>query len=491
MVILLIKLVVFDLDNVIIDAEAIDEIGKLMGVEEKIMELTKKAMEGEMDFKESIEERVKLLKGAKVDDIKKLAHKLPLMKGAEETIQHLKEKGYKIATITGSFDIIADIIGKKLNLDYIICNKLHHKNGILTGEVTGPLVEKTKYEILQGLLKEEGFSFDECVAVGDGANDISMIESAKLGIAFNAKPIVKEKADAIVEKKDLREIIPLIEELEESDEVSLEEVLDKKREYEDKLSITLKERDGLNKKAKEKKELRDELNKKVKENLDLAIKFRDKRNEINKMVEENKRLRDETNRKIRQLKWSPTRRKRLKLEKEIKKIDKIIETQVLDMKKENELVNRANDLRRELAKIQEDEKTQKKALELKKLSEKYHENVVKLSKEAQEYHEKMIEQFQKTDRIRARADEAHEEFVKFMKLASKKHEESKKIIKRIKQANIEIKRIKSRMDRADAAKTHKRRILEKKKAEKIYKLFKDGKKLTKDELLLLQRYKIV
>ncbi|MDI3483926.1 MAG: phosphoserine phosphatase [Methanobacteriaceae archaeon] len=491
MVILLIKLVVFDLDNVIIDAEAIDEIGKLMGVEEKIMELTKKAMEGEMDFKESIEERVKLLKGARVDDIKKLAHKLPLMKGAKETIQHLKEKGYKIATITGSFDIIADIIGKKLNLDYIICNKLHHKHGILTGEVSGPLVEKTKYEILQRLLEDEGFSFDECVAVGDGANDISMIESAKLGIAFNAKPIVKEKADAIVEKKDLKEILPLIEELEETDEVNLEEVLDKKKEYEDKLSIILKERDELNKKAKEKKELRDELNKKVKENLELAIEFRDKRNEINKIVEENKRLRDETNKKIRKLKWSSTGRKRLNLEKKIKNIDKIIETQVLDMKKENELVNRAKDLRRELAKIQEDEKTQKKAIKLKKLSEKYHENVVKLSKQAQEYHEKMTEQFQKTDKIRARADEAHKEFVKFMKLASKKHEESKKILKRIKQANIEIKRIKSRMDSVNAAKSRKRRILEKKRAEEIYKLFKDGKKLTKDELLLLQRYRIV
>ncbi len=491
MVILLIKLVVFDLDNVIIDAEAIDEIGKLMGVEEKIMELTKKAMEGKMDFKESIEERVKLLKGAKVDDIKKLAQELPLMKGAEETIQHLREKGYKIATITGSFDIIADIIGKKLNLDYIICNKLHQKNGLLTGKVTGPLVKKTKYEVLQELLEDEGFSFDECVAVGDGANDISMIESAKLGIAFNAKPIVKEKADAIVEKKDLREIIPLIEELEETCEVSLEELLDKKKEYEDKLSATLKERDEFNKKAKEKKELRDELNKKVKENLDLAIKFKDKRNEINKMVEENKRLRNETNKKIRKLKWSSTGRKRLKLEKEIKKIDNIIETQVLDMKKENELVNRANDLRRELAKIREDEKTRKKALKLKRLSEKYHENVVKLSKEAQEYHEKMLEQFKKTDEIRAKADEAHEKFVKFMKLASKKHEESKKIMGKIKQVNIEIKRIKSRMDKVDAAKNHKRRILEKKKAEEIYKLFKDGKKLTKDELLLLQRYKIV
>ncbi|BAW32168.1 MAG TPA: phosphoserine phosphatase SerB [Methanothermobacter sp.] len=487
----MIKLVVLDLDNVIIDGEAIDEIGKLMGVEDKIINLTKRAMEGEIDFKESLEERVKLLKGARIDDIKKLAQTLPLMEGAKETIKYLKGKGCKVATITGSFDLIADIIGEKLNLDYIICNKLHHKNGLLTGEVSGPLVEKTKYDILKELLEEEGFSFDECVAVGDGANDISMLESAKLGIAFNAKPIVKEKADIIVEEKNLKCIIPFIEELEESNNITLEEALDKKSEYEDKLSATLKERDELNNKAKEKKELRDELNNKAKEALGLAIKFRDKRNEINKMVEENKRLRDETNKKIRELKWSPFRRKRLKLEKEIRKIDKIIETQVLDMKKENELVNRANDLRKELAKIKEDEKTMAESLELKKLSEKYHENVVKLSNEAQEYHEKMLEQFQKTDEIRAQADEAHNEFVKFMKLASKKHEESKKIMEEIKQVNKQIKAIKSKMGEIEAAKTHKREIIERKKAEEIYKLFKDGKKLTKDELLLLQRYKIV
>jgi len=489
MVILLIKLVVLDLDNVIIDGEAIDEIGKLMGVEDKITDLTKRAMEGEMDFKESIEERVKLLKGANVDDIKKLAQDLPLMKGAKETIKYFKEKGYKVATITGSFDIIADIIGKKLNLDYIISNKLHHNKGLLTGKVSGPLVEKTKYEVLKELLEKEDLSFDECVAVGDGANDISMLESAKLGIAFNAKQIVKEKADAIVEKKDLREIIPFIEALEEPRK--LEKTLNKKIEYEKELSAKLKERDELNEKAKKKRELRDELNKKAKENLDLAIKFRDKRNEINKMVEENKKLRDESNKKIRELKWSPVKRKRLRLEKEIRRIDKIIETQVLDIKKENELVDKAKDLRRELAKLKEDEKTSIKALELKKLSEKYHENVVKLSDEAQEYHEKMLEHFQKTDEIRARADEAHNEFIKFMKLASKKHEESKKIMEKIKEVNIQIKKIRSKMDKIDAAKTQKKEIIERKKAEKIYKLFKDGKKLTKDELLLLQRYNIV
>ncbi len=491
--ILLIKLIVFDLDNVLIDGEAIDKIGKLKGVEKKITEITEKAMEGEIDFEESIKKRVKLLKGVAVEDIKKLAQNLQLMKGAKETINYLQEKGYKIATITGSFDIITEIIKEKLGIDYVLCNNLDHKNGILTGEVSGPLVNKSKYDVLCDLLKRENISFDECVAVGDGANDISMIESARLGIAFNAKPIVKEKADVIVEKKDLREIIPIIEELENSKEdlKGFMDLIEKKKKYENRLSGIIKERNELNRKANEKKKLRDKLNSEVKKKLDLAIKFRDKRNEINKKVEENKKLRNKTNEEIRKLKWSSSGKERFRLQRKIRRIDKIIETRVMDIKKENELVKTANELRKKLAKIQEDVETQKRAAELKRLSEKYHQNVVNLSQEAQEYHEKMLKYFKKTDEIRARADEAHQDFLKFIKLASKKHEESITIRDKIKETKNEIKKLKTRMNKINALKNHRRKILEMKKAEKIYKSFKKGKKLTKDELLLLQKYKIV
>ena len=208
--ILLIKLVVFDLDNVIIDGEGIDEIGKLINIEDQIAAITEQAMQGDIDFETSIKKRVGLLKGVATDDIKTLANEMPLMKGAEETVSSLKENGFEVAIISGSFDIIADTIKGKLDVDNIFTNSLVEEDGILTGEVTGPLVSGSKLDVLSKLIEEKGYTLDECVAVGDGANDISMIESAKYGIAFNAKPALKENADIIVETRDLTDVLNVI-----------------------------------------------------------------------------------------------------------------------------------------------------------------------------------------------------------------------------------------------------------------------------------------
>ena len=131
----LIKLVVFDLDNVIIDGEGIDEIGKLANVEDQIAAITEQAMQGELDFETSIKQRVKLLEGASIKDIEALAEKMPLMAGAEETIKSLKENGFDVAIISGSFDVIANAIKEKLNVDNIFTNSLGQENGLLTGEV--------------------------------------------------------------------------------------------------------------------------------------------------------------------------------------------------------------------------------------------------------------------------------------------------------------------------------------------------------------------
>ncbi|MDD3408604.1 MAG: phosphoserine phosphatase SerB [Methanobacteriaceae archaeon] len=209
----MIKLVVFDLDNVIINGEGIDEIGKLANVQDKIAEITEQAMNGDIDFETSINERVKLLEGASVEEIKKIADELPLNNGAEETIKALKDKGYEIAIISGSFDVIADSIKDKLNIDYLFTNSLSEKDGKLTGEVTGPLVSGSKLDVLSDLLKEKDYDLADCIAVGDGANDISMLEGVGYGIAFNAKPKVKEIADVIVEDNDLNDVLTVIEDL--------------------------------------------------------------------------------------------------------------------------------------------------------------------------------------------------------------------------------------------------------------------------------------
>jgi len=206
-VVLLIKLVVFDLDNVIIDGEAIDEIGKLANVEEEIAEITEKAMQGEIDFETSIKDRVQLLEGTSIEEIQKVASELPLMPGAEDTINGLKEKDIDVAIISGSFDVVADEIKEKLGVDSVYTNSFTVEEGKLTGEVTGPLVTGTKLDVLKDHVEEAGIALEDVVAVGDGANDISMIESAGCGIAFNAKDSVKEIADIVVEEKDLTKVL--------------------------------------------------------------------------------------------------------------------------------------------------------------------------------------------------------------------------------------------------------------------------------------------
>ncbi len=205
----MIKVIVFDLDNVLIDAETIDEVGKRIGVGDEITKITEKAMEGDLDFEFALKKRVSLLKGASLGDIEDVIEKIPLMEGAEDTIRELKRRGYKVATISGSFRNITDRIKKELDLDYAFSNVLHEKNGVLTGKVSGPIIsECSKADALEKIAKMENISTSECAAVGDGANDVCMLKKAGFGIAFNAKPILKEIADVVIEKKDLRELLP-------------------------------------------------------------------------------------------------------------------------------------------------------------------------------------------------------------------------------------------------------------------------------------------
>ncbi|WP_304093895.1 phosphoserine phosphatase SerB [Methanobrevibacter ruminantium] len=614
----MIKLVVFDLDNVIIDGEGIDEIGKLINIEDQIAAITEQAMQGEIDFETSIKKRVGLLKGVATDDIRTLANEMPLMKGAKETVSTLKENGFEVAIISGSFDIIADTIKGKLDVDNIFTNSLVEEDGVLTGEVTGPLVSGSKLDVLSKLIEEKGYTLDECVAVGDGANDISMIESAKYGIAFNAKPALKENADIIVETRDLTDVLNVIinlnsentegdadvdkevavetevvettdvvvenqeeqvadateevvEEIEETEEVveeaeeevaeeetaeeeaedveeeaveeevaedeeeaeeeaaeeeapekaeekpvkeakpkkskkknalpepdfdladTIEGVRVQKDEREERIAKVADEREAFNREAKEQRKIRDELNSELKENLAQAIEFRDQRNEINKQVEENKKARNKVNDEIKSLEWSSGKKDKIRIEAEIKKIDKIIETRVLDIKKENQLVKNANDLRKELAEIKEDDKVKEEAAELKKKSEEYHAKVVELSEQAQEAHEQMLSYFRKTDEIRTAADEAHKLFIQARKNASAKHEEFKMILSEIHVINKKLgsnKNRKRRSDKSGGSSNNKKNREEKERAESIFDKFKNGKKLSTEELLLLQKYDI-
>ena len=560
MVIVLIKLIVFDLDNVIMNGEAIDEIGKIANVEDQIAEITDKAMHGELDFETSIQERVKLLEGVSVEDIVELREKIPLTNGAEETVKSLKDNDYEVIIISGSFDIIADPLKEKLGVDGIFVNSLVEEDGVLTGEVNGDLVSGSKLDVLNNYIANKDISLEECVAIGDGANDISIIEAAGLGIAFNAKPAVKEIADIIVDEEDLTTILPVIEakatedaeaeeevvedetveandetaddvedesvraeaedvvdeevsedeeaadveaESEEADEEiiefnddfvladTIEGVKQQKVEKEEQIAKIVEEREHYNRVAKEQRKIRDELNDSLKENLNKAIEFRDQRNTINKEVEAEKKLRNKANKDLKNLEWSSGKKDKVKLENEIKKIDKIIETRVLDIKKENQLVKNANDLRKQLMDVHEDDKNKEQAQEFRKESEDHHARVVELSEQAQEAHEQMLHYFRKTDEIRAAADEAHKSFVEARKAASSKHEEFKLVLSEIHVINKKLGTSRPRKRKSNSKQSApKKNTEEKEKAENIFDKFKHGKKLSTEELLLLQKYDI-
>ncbi|MGO9386603.1 MAG: phosphoserine phosphatase SerB [Methanobacterium sp.] len=496
----MIKLIAFDLDNVLLDGEAIDEIGKLMGVEKEISALTKEAMEGDLNFETSLKKRVSLLKGASLDDVKKVVADIPLMEGAEETIKVLKQRGYKIATITGNVEIVAQRLKDELNLDYAFCNILHEKDGILTGEVSGPLlVEGSKADILQELLDTEKLSAEDCAAVGDGANDISMLKKAGLGVAFNAKPVVKEIADVIIDGKDLRELLTIFSEEVKKEKSSFEidtkksfdVLLKEKRGLEKKLNELTQERDKLNEEARTFKHLRDDLNSSIKDNLDKALNYRNERDQVNKEVKKYKKLRDEANQELKKMEWSSGKRDIQRVQDEIKKIDKVIETQVLDIRKENELVKQVSELQKQLKPMKENEETREEAVKLKELSESYHARVVELSDQAQETHEQMIKYFEKIDDIRVKADEAHAEFMKIRENASQKHDEVKTLLKEIKAKNKALDKVKAKKRYREDEVSHNENAKEKERAQEIYRKFLGGKKLSTDELLLLQKHNVV
>jgi len=202
------RLIVFDVDSTLIDVEVIDELAKAAGVGEKVREITRKAMRGEIDFKQALRDRARLLKGLMVNDLKAIAENLEITPGAEELISTLKTLGFKVALVSGGFKYFVDKIKERLGIDYAFANKLVTREGKLTGEVEEPIIDdKRKGEIIRQLARRENLLLEEIVAVGDGANDRFMLESSGLGIALNPKNILKKVADGVVTKENLTGIL--------------------------------------------------------------------------------------------------------------------------------------------------------------------------------------------------------------------------------------------------------------------------------------------
>jgi phosphoserine phosphatase len=206
------KLAVFDFDSTLMDGETLEFFASELGIRDKVKAITDKAMRGELDFFESLKERVSYLKGLPVEKVDEICKNLPLMNGAKEVVNGLKEKGYKVVCFSGGFRNATAYFKDILGLDAEFSNILHSKDGLLTGYVGGEMMfNDSKGQMLCRLQRLLDVSKENTIAVGDGANDLSMFRYAGKRIAFCAKPILKENADIIINDKDLKLILQNIQ----------------------------------------------------------------------------------------------------------------------------------------------------------------------------------------------------------------------------------------------------------------------------------------
>ncbi len=189
------RLVAFDMDSTLIQAEVIDELAKRAGVGRQVAAVTQRAMRGELDFKESLIQRASLLKGLPASALGEVAATLKLTDGTERLLSTLKKLGYKTAILSGGFTYFGRVLQRRFGFDYVFANDLEIEDGIITGNLASEIVDgERKASLLASIAQHEGFSLEQTIAVGDGANDLPMLSIAGLGIAFRAKPIVKESA---------------------------------------------------------------------------------------------------------------------------------------------------------------------------------------------------------------------------------------------------------------------------------------------------------
>ena len=205
------RLVAFDMDSTLIESEVIDELAREAGVGEQVSEITEKAMRGELDFNESFRRRVALLEGLDEAALERVRSRLKLTEGAEKLIATLKALGYRTAILSGGFTWFGRYLQERLGIDHVHANELEIENGKVTGRVAGQIVNgQRKAELLREIARKEGISLEQVIAVGDGANDLPMLGIAGLGIAFRAKPMVKENAKQAISTLGLDGILYLI-----------------------------------------------------------------------------------------------------------------------------------------------------------------------------------------------------------------------------------------------------------------------------------------
>ena len=205
------RLVVMDVDSTLIQDEVIDLLADEAGCSAEVAELTRQAMAGDIEFADALHERVRLLAGTPASAIERVADRIQLTPGARTFVRTLKRLGYTVAIVSGGFSAITDRLASTLGIEHSHANQLEIVDGVLTGKIVGPVVDRAgKAEVLRAISEAEGIPLSQTVAVGDGANDLDMLAAAGLGIAFNAKPTVRAQADTALSVPYLDAILFLL-----------------------------------------------------------------------------------------------------------------------------------------------------------------------------------------------------------------------------------------------------------------------------------------
>jgi len=205
------RIVMLDMDSTLIEQEVINLLGQAAGKSSEIEAITDKAMAGDLDFKAALIERVSLLKGLDHNILSQVRDQISLTKGAKKLVDELHQQGHKVGVVSGGFIEVIEPILKALEIDFYRANKLKIQDGVLTGEIDGPLIDShAKRMALEEFADQEQVQLEQTVAIGDGANDLEMIKAAGLGIAFNAKPKVAAAADTTISNQDLSTVLLLM-----------------------------------------------------------------------------------------------------------------------------------------------------------------------------------------------------------------------------------------------------------------------------------------
>ena len=205
-------LLVMDVDSTLIIEEGIDLLGEEAGVGAQVAAITERAMRGELGFEVALRERVALLKGLPEEICARIAERIHFTPGAEDLVKELHKRGYKVGLVSGGFHETVDRLAEQLGIDYVKANRMEIQQGFLTGQVLGEIVTKdTKLAMLKAWAAENMLELNQTITMGDGANDLPMIQAAGIGIAFMAKPIVREQAPYQIQECNLYRVIDLLD----------------------------------------------------------------------------------------------------------------------------------------------------------------------------------------------------------------------------------------------------------------------------------------